>query len=108
MMTGMFAHVLDTGRRLLRRPRVALIAVCLLGPCFGAGLAVFHAVDGMLFRALPYGHSDNLFLVQQRNLLSGRAAGTISAAEYTAIAESDRIVGATAFWSVGDASIGQG
>jgi predicted permease len=107
-VTPVLAHIADICRRLLRRPRLMVLAMFLLGPCVGAGLAVFSAVDGMLFKPLPYDRPNELFLVQQRNVRTGRAAATISAAEYAAIADSHMVSQSTALWSVGDVSIGQG
>ena len=58
-------HVL---RRLLRTPGFSAVSVLLLGLAFGALACVSSVVYGLLYKPLPYPHSDRLVTVESRIL----------------------------------------
>jgi predicted permease len=55
-------------RRLLRTPAFSATAVLLLGLSFGALACVFSVVYGLLYKPLPYAHSEQLVTVESRIL----------------------------------------
>jgi putative ABC transport system permease protein len=64
-------------RFLTRRRGFTLVAVVTLALGVGANTAVFSIADAVLFRPLPYAHSDRLFVLELTPLSTGRGYGTM-------------------------------
>lgn len=68
-------------RTLAKTPSFTLVAVATLGLGIGANTAIFSAVNGVLFKSLPYAHADRLILVEQAAPLANRANVGVSIKE---------------------------
>jgi putative ABC transport system permease protein len=60
------------GRTLAKSPGFTTVAVVTLGLGIGANAAIFSAINGVLFSALPYAHGHRLVLVEQSAPLANR------------------------------------
>lgn len=66
-MENIFRQIRFAIRLLSSRPTFTCIAVCTLALSIGASAAVFTAVNGILLRPLPFGHSKDLVTVASTN-----------------------------------------
>ncbi len=79
-MSGLGKEIRHSARALIVRPRFTLAAVLTLGLGIGVSTAMFSAVHSVLFKALPYPASDEIFVLRQINVRDGSSREGISAA----------------------------
>jgi predicted permease len=83
-------------RRLRREPGFAIVAVLLLALGIGATTTIFSAVNGILFKPLPYDRPEEMVRIYMQKAESGRPEG-VSYPEFEELTAHDDLFAETAF-----------
>jgi putative ABC transport system permease protein len=98
----MFVHaVRQAAARLVREPGFTMVAAATLALGVGANVAVFAVVDAVLLRPLPYAASEELAIVNHRDVRTGITKEFIAIGDYVDIVERQTAFAAVAGYGSG-------